>query len=33
MSARLQRRPIAIMPIKCETMDEWRARYWHMFGP
>jgi hypothetical protein len=27
LAARLQRRPIAIMPHKCATMDEWTARY------
>jgi hypothetical protein len=27
LAARLQRRPIAIMPHKCETMEEWIARY------
>ena len=26
-AARLERRPIAIMPHKCATMDEWAARY------
>jgi hypothetical protein len=27
MAARLLRRPIAIMPRKCKTMQEWTARY------
>ena len=33
LSARLERRPIAIMPTKCETMDEWHAHYRHLFAP
>ena len=32
MSARLERRPVAIMPAKCATMDEWRARYGPLFA-
>ena len=27
MAARLERRPIVIMPHKCKTLDEWMARY------
>jgi hypothetical protein len=27
LAARLERRPIAIMPHKCATVDEWLARY------
>jgi|GEM_PF-6148259 len=27
LAARLERRPIVIMPHKCATMDEWMARY------
>jgi len=27
MAARLERRPIAIMPHKCATFDEWYSRY------
>ena len=27
LAARLERRPIAIMPHKCATMEEWLARY------
>jgi len=27
MAARLERRPIVIMPHKCATVDEWAARY------
>ena len=27
LAARLQRRPIAIMPHKCKTVEEWVARY------
>ena len=27
LAARLQRTPIAIMPHKCATMDEWTERY------
>lgn len=27
MAARLQRRPVVIMPHKCATMDEWQERY------
>ena len=29
MAARLERRPIAIMPHKCKTVEEWTARYSH----
>jgi hypothetical protein len=27
MAARLQRRPVVIMPHKCATADEWLERY------
>ena len=27
LAARLERRPIVIMPHKCKTMEEWLARY------
>jgi hypothetical protein len=27
VAARLQRRPIVIMPYKCKTMDEWLLRF------
>jgi hypothetical protein len=27
LAARLERRPIVIMPHKCATVDEWIARY------
>jgi len=27
MAARLERRPIVIMPHKCKTVEEWAARY------
>ena len=27
MAARLERRPIVIMPHKCKTVDEWLHRY------
>jgi hypothetical protein len=27
LAARLERRPIAIMPHKCETVEEWIQRY------
>ena len=27
LAARLERRPIAIMPHKCSTVDEWLERY------
>ena len=27
LAAHLERRPIAIMPHKCKTMEEWAARY------
>lgn len=27
LAARLQRTPVAIMPHKCKTMEEWAARY------
>ena len=33
LSVRLQRRPVAIMPQPCRSMDEWHARYGHLFGP
>ena len=33
MSARLQRRPIAILPHPCRSMDEWHSRYRHLFDP
>ena len=32
LAARLQGRPIAIMPHKCITMDEWTARYQWLKG-
>jgi hypothetical protein len=33
LAARLEGRPIAIMPIPCETMDEWVRRYGPDDGP
>ena len=27
LSARLQRKPIVVMPPRCRTIDEWHARY------
>ncbi len=32
LAARLEHRPIVIMPHKCETVDEWLARYGGMKG-
>ena len=30
IAARLERRPIVILPHKCKTMEEWLARYGHI---
>jgi len=32
MAARLQRSPIAIMPPRCKTVDEWLERYGWLKG-
>ncbi len=32
LAARLERRPIAIMPHKCASVDEWMERYAEMKG-
>ena len=32
LAARLERRPIVIMPHKCKTVDEWLERYGGMKG-
>jgi hypothetical protein len=32
LAAHLQRRPIVIMPHKCETVEEWMARYGRAAG-